>query len=249
MRAAGAELVLATYNVHRFVGRDGRSDPARVAAVVHELGADVVALQEVLFPDHAPEHTNAAEILPGCDAFELVIGATRIRQGRRFGNAVLARPRVLDFAALDLTVPPQERRGALDVRLEVGGEHLHVVVAHLGLFPRERRIQFERLRKHLAGVEAPLLAVLGDFNEWRRGTRSLVEMERAMGASLPFRTFPTPRPLLALDRIWVRPAERMTSLRVHRTPLSALASDHFPVVVTIGGPLPPEESEPPSQDL
>ncbi|HEM46624.1 MAG TPA: endonuclease, partial [Alphaproteobacteria bacterium] len=40
-------LVVATYNIHRAIGADGLADPGRVAAVLREIDADVVALQEV----------------------------------------------------------------------------------------------------------------------------------------------------------------------------------------------------------
>ena len=39
-------LRVATYNVHACVGTDGRHDPDRVASVITELDADIVALQE-----------------------------------------------------------------------------------------------------------------------------------------------------------------------------------------------------------
>ena len=41
------ELKFASYNIHKAVGTDGRRDPDRILSVLHELGADVVALQEV----------------------------------------------------------------------------------------------------------------------------------------------------------------------------------------------------------
>ena len=40
------EITVASYNIHKCVGTDGRFDPARIAAVIGELGADVVAVQE-----------------------------------------------------------------------------------------------------------------------------------------------------------------------------------------------------------
>ena len=39
-------LTFASYNIHKGVGRDGRRDPERILTVLHEIGADVVALQE-----------------------------------------------------------------------------------------------------------------------------------------------------------------------------------------------------------
>jgi len=43
-------LRVATYNVHACVGSDGRHDPDRVASVITELDADIVALQEFTYP-------------------------------------------------------------------------------------------------------------------------------------------------------------------------------------------------------
>ena len=39
--------VLATYNIHRGIGGDGRFAPERIAAVLQEINPDVIALQEV----------------------------------------------------------------------------------------------------------------------------------------------------------------------------------------------------------
>ena len=48
----GDAITVATYNVHRWTGLNGRSkpDPARACFVISELQADIVALQEVLRP-------------------------------------------------------------------------------------------------------------------------------------------------------------------------------------------------------
>ncbi|MDT8264805.1 EEP domain-containing protein, partial [Roseomonas sp. DSM 102946] len=42
----GVTLRVASYNVHKCVGRDGRFDPQRIAAVIGEMDADLVAIQE-----------------------------------------------------------------------------------------------------------------------------------------------------------------------------------------------------------
>ncbi len=49
----GASTTIASYNVHKCVGTDGRFDPGRVARVVGEIDADIIALQE------ADERTGA----------------------------------------------------------------------------------------------------------------------------------------------------------------------------------------------
>ena len=43
---AAHEITIASYNIHKCVGTDGRFDPARIAAVIAEMDADVVAIQE-----------------------------------------------------------------------------------------------------------------------------------------------------------------------------------------------------------
>ena len=40
------QLTFASYNIHKAVGLDRRRDPDRIIAVLNELDADVVALQE-----------------------------------------------------------------------------------------------------------------------------------------------------------------------------------------------------------
>ncbi len=40
------QLTFASYNIHKAVGLDRRRDPERIMAVLREIDADVVALQE-----------------------------------------------------------------------------------------------------------------------------------------------------------------------------------------------------------
>ena len=47
-RPAVATLRVATYNIHRCRGLDGRTNPARIAEVIRAIDADIVALQEVI---------------------------------------------------------------------------------------------------------------------------------------------------------------------------------------------------------
>ena len=53
-------LRIATYNVHRCRGLDGRTRPERIADVLRSVEADVVALQEVIGPGpHGGGHLEA----------------------------------------------------------------------------------------------------------------------------------------------------------------------------------------------
>jgi hypothetical protein len=49
--------VIASYNVHKCVGRDRRFDPDRTSRVIQEIGADIIALRHAVAarPPPAPE--------------------------------------------------------------------------------------------------------------------------------------------------------------------------------------------------
>ncbi|MEP0560820.1 MAG: endonuclease, partial [Qipengyuania citrea] len=40
------QLTFASYNIHKGVGLDRKRDPERILSVLHEIDADIVALQE-----------------------------------------------------------------------------------------------------------------------------------------------------------------------------------------------------------
>jgi endonuclease/exonuclease/phosphatase family metal-dependent hydrolase len=131
-------LRLATYNIHRAVGRDGRFDPARIQRVIAEIDADVVALQEV------ESHHGGFDMLAYFatqTGLTAVPGPTLVHATGEYGNALLPRASLLDVQRLDLSVPNREPRGALDVLLDCGGAPLRVVATHLGPRPAEHRYQ------------------------------------------------------------------------------------------------------------
>jgi endonuclease/exonuclease/phosphatase family metal-dependent hydrolase len=63
-------------------------------------------------------------------------------------------------------------------------------------------------------------------------------MHALFGRSPAERSFPARWPLVALDRVWVRPRHALLAIKAHRTPLARLASDHLPVkaIVSIHQP-------------
>jgi len=225
-------LVVATWNIHGAVGTDGRYAPERVVAVLREIGADIVALQEVA---SAQTHENFLRDLEQATGYGIVAGLLRQRQGSDFGNAVLSRYPVASVRHLDLAVGSHEPRGALDVCIDVGrAVPLRVIATHLGLRPGERR---EQVRRIVAAVERdsphPTL-LMGDLNEWYLWGRPLrwLHAHFRETPAAP-RTFPARRPLFALDRIWVSPTGSVRGLDRHYTTLACVASDHLPLVAKL----------------
>jgi endonuclease/exonuclease/phosphatase family metal-dependent hydrolase len=223
-------LRIASYNIHRCVGTDGRQDVRRVAHVIRELDCDTIGLQEVDSRPGPHSDSRQLEVLAQETGMQAVAGSTIIRHDRTYGNALLTRRRILDVRRHDLSFRRFEPRGALEVDLEVSGNCLRVFVMHLGLLPFERRFQMRIVLKLLREMptDQPIV-VLGDINEWLPISRPLRWLHGLLGTPPRQRSFPVWAPLFALDRVWVRPRGSLLDFRVHRSALSRRASDHFPV--------------------
>lgn len=226
-------LIAASYNIHRCFGIDRKYHPERVCEVLRSLDADIIGLQEVdmrLLVDGRPQLAYLAETLK----MHAVSGATAPERRSHFGNALLSRFPITAVRRTDLSVRRFEPRGAIEAELAWGDISLRVVVTHLGLRASERRLQVRRLLHSLDDgrtdeeAERPMI-LLGDFNEWSRGNRSIRSLIGRFGHPLMPRTFPSRMPLLPLDRIWAWPQGAVSRLKVHATPLSRIASDHLPI--------------------
>ena len=226
---APQRLTLASYNIHRCYGRDGRCVPDRIVDVLREIRADVVALQEV--ETQAEGGIRILEALARETGSTMIPGPTMFRAGAQYGNALLTRLPVKSVAQVDLSVAGREPRGAIDVRLDAGGAGiLRVCASHLGLRPSERRMQVKQLLVRLAAEPGDIDVLIGDINEWLLWGRPLRWLHRFFIKPPAPATFPARWPLLALDRIWVRPRRRLERVFVHRSATAREASDHLPVV-------------------
>ncbi len=225
-------LRVASYNVHKCVGTDGKFDPARIIAVVAELGADVVALQEVdrrfgrrvgLLDTTAIERETDLVPLP----------VSELPDGLGWhGNALLVR-RGTAARLRRLALPGAEPRGAVLAELELPhiGAPLRVVAAHFGLLRRCRTRQAAAILSAVAkGAPMPTL-MMGDLNEWRPGPRSALRaLEPLFGqVVLGPPSFPSRVPVLALDRILGCPQLQLGEVEVHDSRLARVASDHLPL--------------------
>src|SRR5581483_10620415 len=69
---------VATYNVHKCRGLDRRTSPERIAAVIAELDADVVAIQEILnVQNGSPKYDQARRIHKCLQQYEWRFGENR----------------------------------------------------------------------------------------------------------------------------------------------------------------------------
>lgn len=235
--AAGIALTIASYNIHKAVGSDGRRAPQRILDVLDEIGADVALLQEAdtrigLRTAVLPDGLLAAR---GWQAAPL---GQQHHEGRAalgwHGNAVLVRGAVRLTHSHRITLPAIEPRGAVLADISHGNHVLRLVGAHLDLSGLARARQMQAIIAAVARAPGnPPELVMGDFNEWRSGGRALAALARhwrevALGPSFPARL-----PIGRLDRVFAHHALHVAGAAVHASPLARIASDHLPVWVRL----------------
>lgn len=239
MGRAGA-LRVVTYNVHKCQGLDRRVRPARIASVLRETDADVIAMQEVVsVEDGARREAHQARFIADELGYDFCVGENRRHQGGAYGNVLLTRLPIERHCNYDITWRWQEPRGCLRADIRVAeGVTVHVFNAHLGTAFVERRHQGRKLVSQdilrLPELSGPRV-VVGDFNEWTRGLASRLLSEELVSADVKHhlrrrRTYPGPLPFLHLDHIYHDPALELERLTLHRSLTALVASDHLPLV-------------------
>ncbi|WP_435874754.1 VTT domain-containing protein [Pandoraea capi] len=231
-RVLSRELSVASYNVHGCVGTDGQHSPDRIARVLDEIDADIVALQEI--EASATDVGTLAKLASARD-MHFIPGPTLRRGERDYGNAIMTRFAPVAVRHIDLSVAGREPRGAIDATLAWQDTHgremqLRVIATHLGLRPGERREQVQRLLACLANQPGAPTVLMGDVNEWFLWGRPLRWLHRFFERAPHVATFPSRWPLLALDRIWTSPRAHLGTVHAHATALARRASDHLPLV-------------------
>ncbi len=232
---------VATYNIHKCRGLDGRVRPERIVRVLHELDADILALQEAVGVRHDDRRAGQAGYFAGELGYRFVMGETRRLDGAPYGNLLLSRFPIRSARNYDLGAAQREPRGCLRADLVLDGAALlHVFNVHLGTSFFERRRQGRRLVSGEILGESSLdggRLVLGDFNEWTRGlvSRLLAGRFRRADPERPRgrRTYPGVLPILHLDHIYFDSQLELVKLVRHRSRAAMIASDHLPLVAEL----------------
>lgn len=221
-------LRVASYNIHKAVGLDRRRDPERTLAVLREVNADIVALQEA----DRRFGSRAAAIPPMLirdhSHYRPVPLNTRPDSIGWHGNALLVHDGVLVAEAGAIPLPALEPRGAIWAEVLVKGVRLRVVGMHLDLSGIRRRQQIRAILHHLGDTDIPTI-LMGDLNEWSVRGGALREFGTDHQVLSPGKSFHARNPVAQLDRIVITPHFSLANCGVHHSAAAAKASDHLPV--------------------
>ena len=233
-------LRVMTYNIHHAEGLDGKVDLERIANVIRQSNADIVALQEV---DKNTRRTGGIDMpadLARRTGMNIVFGANLDNyQGGQYGTAILSRfPIESHENHLLKQTREGEQRGVLQAVLAVNQGQLLFTCTHLDhkADPAERlfsETQFTGLFARHAGLPALLC---GDFNDTpaselhKRLSKKWTDAWSIAGKSNGF-TMGSANPTRRIDYIWLS-SKKNFRVRWVDVPRSE-ASDHLPLVAEI----------------
>lgn len=223
-------FTVASYNIHKGIGTDRRRDPGRILGVLNEIGADIVCLQEADL-----RFGTRASVLPRflienhTDYVPVPLDVQHDSLGWH-GNAILVRKGIAVESHDIVHIPCLEPRGVVTARLDIGVARVSVFGMHLDLSGlwRVRQARAIAALGETARAHGPVV-LMGDLNEWRTVSGCFREFGRHFTLLDPGPSFPSRRPFGRLDRIMHCERIGVEACGVHRSALSAAASDHLPV--------------------
>jgi D-alanyl-D-alanine carboxypeptidase/D-alanyl-D-alanine-endopeptidase (penicillin-binding protein 4) len=230
-------LRILSYNIHHGEGVDGRLELLRLAKVITDSGADLVALQEVdqnAARSGGVDQTAEFGKLTGLRAY---YGKAMDFQGGAYGQALLSRWPLADVTVHALPNPAKrEPRIAVSATVHPPGtKPFRFVGTHLDANREDdlRWLQGQQLVELFAKDRVPTV-LSGDFNAVpeSRTMKLLFEHFADASAAAPAPTIPVARPTRRIDFVLLRPAAAWT-IRATEVLSEAVASDHRPLLVAL----------------
>lgn len=220
-------ITVASYNIRKGLGTDRRRRPDRILEVLHEVRADIVALQEADRRFGARQSALPLELISQREYRAVPFD---IRPGGIgwHGNAILIRPSVEMTAFAPLVLPTLEPRGAVMAELRVGGHELRVIGMHLDLSGLWRRRQIRAILDQLRARRDMPTVMMGDLNEWSLHGGCMRELG-GLHVAPTGRSYHSRRPVGCLDRIILTPDLHLVACGVHISERARMASDHLPI--------------------
>jgi endonuclease/exonuclease/phosphatase family metal-dependent hydrolase len=230
-----------SFNIHHGKGTDGIIQLNRIFEVIHRVKPDIVGLNEVDRIFHSrSDYMDQPSLLSAqlgmnyafAPALNTPFPQENIENGG-YGNAILSRFPIQSFRSIRLSGggDAREPRVLLQGKINRDGAEITVFVTHLSLHPWHHRLQTSEILSITSECEEPHL-IMGDWNmrpgsrPWRLITQNYQDIWINNGQGRGA-TFPSKRPLLRLDYIFVSPHFEVQHSEVSR--FLPMASDHLPV--------------------
>lgn len=224
---AAPPLRVLSYNIHHGEGTDRKLDLERLAKIIVESGADLVALQEVDVLAKRTGKVDQAKTLAELTKLHVAFIDAMAFDGGHYGGAILSRWPIIEAKKIEL---PQEQgrepRIAIQARIKPEGELPELLFVgthfcHQSEATRQR--QAAKLNEVLAEKAGLPIVLAGDFN---------AENKSETIKSLLVRWKDTADKAGVIDYIFVRSSDpwRVVETKTFDEPV---ASDHLPILTIL----------------
>jgi len=230
------QLRVASYNIKHGQGNDHRLDLDRTAALLRNIRADLIGLQEVDHLATRSKQVDQARYLGEQLGMQSAFGSFMDFQSGKYGLAILSRYPI--ESSQEIRLPDgNEPRVALACKIRLpSGKTVMAVNLHLDWVRDDsfRFAQAKKLAEFLGGLKIPYV-LLGDFNDIHGSrTLDLLSQDALPTATTPNNnfTFSSADPQRRIDFIFASPADswQVQWSRVYDAPLT---SDHRPILAVI----------------
>ena len=223
------QLKIASYNVRNAKGMDDVTDFDRVAAVINQIDADVIAIQEL---DSATERSNGLVVLDELASRTNMHGSFNGSidfQGGEYGIGVLTKEIPLRKEAIAL--PGKEKRSLLIVELE---DYI-LCCTHLDLNVEERQASIELIKEVTDKYTTKPVFLAGDLNATPT-SKEIIDLSQnwTMLSDPTQPTFPSDNPDRIIDYILLKSNSKFKYTMIHKEVVNEpMASDHRPLWVKL----------------
>ena len=156
------------YNIRYGRGMDDVLDLRRIADIILETDADIVALQEVDVGVARSYRFDLMKVLSGYTGLEPVFYKNIPHQSGEYGNGILSRYPVFSSRNYHFIVEGGgEQRGLLQAEIDINGQKLVVMNTHLDHSPDEtqRLMSVEQIVETKRAYRGMPVLITGDFND------------------------------------------------------------------------------------
>lgn len=218
---------ILSYNIRNAKGMDNVTDYKRIANIITQSKASIIALQEL---DSVTQRSKGVDVLKEVaetTGMYASYGAAIAFQGGKYGVGVLSKEKPVNQKTIPLPGTEEPR-----VLLIVEFEHYVVFCTHLSLTEKDRIGSVKIIEEAIKAYQKPVL-LAGDLNDIPGSPMMQLLQHHFQLLSSNVFSFPSDKPDRCIDYILVHTNKQ--SVRVIQTEVlnEPVASDHRPVLVEL----------------
>jgi endonuclease/exonuclease/phosphatase family metal-dependent hydrolase len=219
-------LRILSYNIRNAKGMDNVTDYKRIAHIITQSKASIVALQELDSVTQRSKGVDVLKELSDATGMYASYGAAIAFQGGKYGVGVLSKEKPLNQKTIALPGTEEPR-----VLLIVEFEHYVVFCSHFSLTEKDRISSVKIIEEQLKTYQKPVL-LAGDLNDTPGSTTMQMLQQLFQLASANGLSFPSDQPDRCIDYVLMHHKQKIQVLQtgVLNEPV---ASDHRPVMVEL----------------